>query len=487
MTWLAEHWIAVACFALYSGVLVWHGIEGARRSKTLEDYYVGGRSMSGLTIGLSFFATYVSTNTFVGLAGQSYHFGPWWLLFGAFFVSFSIISWLALADRLRQLTADLGSVTIADFIGLRYESRAARTIGAAIIVIASLLYMTAIYKGIGGALEAFLGLSYETAVLLVLIVTMVYTAAGGFVSVVKTDVVQGVIVLVAAAIMFGFAAYAAGGVSAPLRLRDLPDGERLFTLGGPIPTAVMFGIFVSGAIKLLVDPRQLSRFYGLADRGSIRTGLWVSTLAFGFTFGLLLPLGLYARVILPGAPLTDTDDVVPALLASGIYPEPLSSLLLVGMVAAAMSSLDSVLLVTATSFQRDLLPLGIAPPADERRAIRYTQACIVVFACVTAALAWNPPAGIVKLTTWSGSLFAACFLPAILFALYGRRGSGKAVVASYFAGFAVLVAWSRSDLAGTLHEVFPATVASIAAFWLVARSAPDGRVSGREPSAARSS
>jgi SSS family transporter len=469
MRWLADHWIAVALFAAYTVLLVRHGITGARQSNTIADYFVGGRAQSGFTIGVSFFATYVSTNTFVGLAGQSYSYGPWWLLFGAFFVGFSLISWLAIAARLRILTAQLGSVTIADFIGLRFGSPAARRIAAAIIVLASLLYMTAIYKGIGSALESFLGISYGTALLLVLIVTMVYTAMGGFVSVIKTDVVQGIVILVAAAVMFGGATYAAGGVGAVTELRARPGGAELFTLGGPIPTAVMFGIFVSGAVKLLVDPRQLSRFYGLADVGAIRTGVWVSTLAFLLTFALLLPLGLYARLILPGAEITDTDKVIPALLASGIYSEPIASVLLVGMVAAAISSLDSVLLVTASTVQRDLLPLVRAAPSNDRAAIRQTRWAIFAFACATAALAWNPPGGIVKLTTWAGSLFAACFLPAIVFGLYSRRGSGRAVLASYAAGLLTLTLWGASPVAKLVHEVFPAIAASAGAFWLLAR------------------
>jgi SSS family transporter len=472
MLWLQEHAIAVVLFAGYSGLLVWHAREGAKQAHTTTNYYLGGRSMSGFTIGMSFFATYVSTNTFIGLAGQSYSYGPWWLLFGAFFVGFSLISWLALARRLRVMTEELGSVTVSDFIGLRFRSTPARVVAALIIVVASLLYMTAIYKGIGTALESFLDLPYTVALVLVLIITVLYTAAGGFVSVVKTDVVQGFVVLIAAALMFAVTVRAAGGVGAVATLRESPTTANLFTLGGPIPAAVMFGVFVSGAMKLLVDPRQLSRFYGLADVSAVRTGMWVSTLAFLATFALLLPLGLYARLILPGPPLQDTDQVIPALLASGIFAEPIASILLVGMVAAAMSSLDSVLLVTASTLQRDLVSLVRAQPATDAQVIRATRWSVLVLAMITAAIAWNPPGGIVKLTTWSGSLFAACFLPAVLFGLYSRRGDGRAVLASYAAGFGVLAAWGSSPLARQLHEVFPALVASFLVFVAVAYAGP---------------
>ncbi|MEZ5497793.1 MAG: hypothetical protein R3E77_00050 [Steroidobacteraceae bacterium] len=454
----------MALLSFYALIIFWHGIAGWRRSHSVGDYYVGGRRMSGFAIGMSFFATYLSTNTFIGLAGQSYSYGPWWLLFTVFFVGFSLIAWLLLAERLRRMTDELGAVTVADFIGLRYGSESARYVAAIVIVIASVLYMTAIYKGIGTAIEFFFDIPYTSALLGMLLVTMLYTAVGGFVSVVRTDVVQGIIVIIAAAVMFNGAAEAAGGVAALAELRGREGGEQLFTLGGPVPAPVMFGIFIAGAIKFLVDPRQLSRLFGIAPGRDIRIGMWISTAGFLIAFGLLLPLGLFGRLLLPESGLHDTDRVIPALLASGIYSAPVAGFLLVALIAAAMSSLDSVLLVTATTFCRDLLASAGRSHWSDGRMIGATRAAVIGFAVITAVIAWQPPASIVRLTTWSGSLFAACFFPAMLFGLYSRRGNGRAVVASYVAGVAVLIAWGTSPWAKWLHEIFPAVAASLLAF-----------------------
>jgi Na+/pantothenate symporter len=91
---------------------------------------------------------------------------------------------------------------------------------------------------------------------------------------------------------------------------------------------------------------------------------------------------------------------------------------------------------------------------------------------MTAAIAWDPPGGIVKVTTWAGSLFAACFFPAVLLGLNWSRGNGAAVLASFATGTATLVLWGLSPAARWLHEVFPALLASMAAFMLVARASP---------------
>lgn len=462
MSWLAEHKLIVALFAAYAALLAWHGWQGLRQSHGVADYYVGGRRLGGATIGMSYFATLVSANTFIGLSGQSYAYGIGWSLFGVFFVAFSLLAWIAVAPRLRRFTAALGSVTLSDYIGLRFDSRAARFLGGIVIVVASLLYMTAIFKGIGNLLETLLDIPYRSAVIVVLVITMLYTAAGGFLSVVRTDVVQGVLVLAGAVVMFLGVTGATGGPLSVSEVRQLPEGERLFRLDAAVPLPVMLGIFVAGAGKLLVDPRQLSRFYGLADEAGVRRGMWLSTAAFMVTFALVLPLGLYARLLFPSG-IDDTDLVIPSVLASGVFPEVLAACLVVGIAAAAMSSLDSVLLVTATTFQRDVVGT-LHAVADDVAAMRATRALVAAFAIVTGMIALDPPGGIVKMTTFAGSLYAACFVPAVLLGLHWRRGSGVAVIASYVAGAGIIAAWPLTPWAKTVHEVFPAVAASVLAY-----------------------
>ena len=119
---LREYWPVHLLLLLYTVVLAYHAWEGNRSTKRLADYYVGGRSMGGITIALSFFATYSSTNSFVGFSGQSWSWGAPWLLMAPFIVLFSLSAWIWVAPRLRDFTAGLDSLTIPDFVG--FASRA---------------------------------------------------------------------------------------------------------------------------------------------------------------------------------------------------------------------------------------------------------------------------------------------------------------------------------------------------------------------------
>ncbi len=468
---LREYWMVHSLLVLYTVMIAHHAWTGNRKTKGLADYYVGGRSMGGWVIGLSFFATYASTNSFVGFSGRTYEWGLPWMLFIPTAVAFSLFAWIVVAPRLRAFTAAMDSLTIPDFIGFRFGSTPARVLSALIMIAASFFYMTAVFKGIGNLLETFLEIQYELSIVIVFFIVMTYTMVGGFISVVKTDSVQGVVMILAAIILFTGTVNAAGGLGSITEVRAQPGGEALFTWGGGVAIPVLMGTMFAGLVKFAVEPRQLSRFFALEGEKATRTGMIVSSVTFAAVFSLLIPVGMYARRVLPSG-LEDTDLVVPTLLTD-VFGQDTAAFLLVSMVAAAMSSLDSVLLVMASTTERDIVSV-VRPGRTERAEMFWTRAWVAIFAFITAVISLNPPDGIVELTAFSGSLYGACFFPAIIFGLHWRRGSGAGVIASFAVGIGVLLGWEYVPGSEILHEVFPAMVLSTAAFWLVSLQTEDG-------------
>ncbi len=468
---LREYWMVHSLLLLYTFMLAHHAWTGNRKTKGLADYYVGGRNMGGWVIGLSFFATYASTNSFVGFSGRTYDWGIPWMLFIPTAVAFSLFAWIVVAPRLRAFTAAMDSLTIPDFIGFRFGSTTARVFSALIMIAASFFYMTAVFKGIGNLLETFLEIQYEVSIVIVFFIVMTYTMIGGFISVVKTDSVQGVVMVLAAIVLFSGTVSAAGGLTSISEVRMQPDGEKLFTWGGGVAIPVLMGTMFAGLVKFAVEPRQLSRFFALQGDKATRTGMIVSSVTFAAVFSLLIPVGIYARRVLPGG-LEDTDLVVPTLLTE-VFGPGTGAFLLVAMVAAAMSSLDSVLLVMASTTERDIVSV-LKPGRTEAAEMFWTKGWVALFALITAVISLNPPDGIVELTAFSGSLYGACFFPAIVFGLHWRRGSGAGVIASFVIGIGVLLGWEYLPGSEILHEVFPAMILSTLAFWIVSLFTPDG-------------
>jgi Na+/pantothenate symporter len=365
----------------------------------------------------------------------------------------------------------MDSLTIPDFIGFRFGSTPARVLAALIVVLASLFYMTAVFKGIGNLIEIFLEIPYKISIVIVFFIVMIYTMVGGFISVVKTDVVQGVVMAIAALLMFWGTVHAAGGLGSITEVRAQPGGEALFTWGGGVAIPVLFGTMFSGLLKFAVEPRQLSRFFALEGDRAIRTGMIVSSLTFAVVFSLLIPIGMYARIIFPTG-LEDTDLVVPNLLTE-VFGPGTGAFLLVAMVAAAMSSLDSVLLVMASTAERDIVGV-LRPGRGDAKQMSGTRIWVALFAFITALISLDPPGGIVALTAFSGSLYGACFFPAIVLGLHWRRGNGASVMASFAVGIGVLLTWDLMPGSEILHEVFPAVILSTGAYAATALLTKDG-------------
>jgi SSS family transporter len=463
VSWFRDHALIIVLVTAYSALMVWHAVEGKRRTRGIADYYVGGRAMGGIALGISFFATYSSTNSFVGFAGQAYSYGVAWLLLAPCAVLFCLIAWAWIAPRLRRFTEQLDSVTIPDFIGFRFDSLAARVAAAVIVLFASFLYMTAVFKGVGTLLATFLDVPYAAAIIIVFVIVVMYTAAGGFISVVKTDVVQGIVMFLGAILLFWGTVAAAGGIGSFFAVAREAQTAPLFSWSTAMPFPVLLGIMVAGTMKFIVEPRQLSRFYALEDERAGRRGMVVSTASFLLVYALLVPIGIYAHRIL-GHDVADTDVIVPTLLASTtVFHPAVAAFLVISMIAAAMSSLDSVLLVMASTCERDLVSRWNVAPT-EQDAVNRTRWYVVAFALITALIALNPPGGIVSLTAFSGSLYAACFFPAIVFGLYWRGGDGKAVLASFAVGIGTLLGWPHLPFGAGVHEVFPAILFSTLAF-----------------------
>ena len=309
----------------------------------------------------------------------------------------------------------------------------------------------------------------RTSIGLVFVVVVLYTVVGGFISVVKTDAVQGVVMAVAAVVLFTGTVRAAGGIGVLSELRAAPETSHLFEWGGGVGIAVLLGTLFAGTLKFAVEPRQLSRFYALDGKSALKKGALISTGTFAVVYLLLVPVGLYARKVIPGG-LADTDLVVPTLLADpAVFGPVTSAFLLVAMVAAAMSSLDSVLLVLGSTVERDIVGV-FKPPRSDAAAVKATRVYIALFAAITAIISLNPPGSIVSLTVLSGGLYGACFFPAVVIGLYWEGGNGTSAVTSFVVGVTTLLVWPLTPFSGALHQVFPALFLSLTVFFILGRN-----------------
>lgn len=479
MTWIADHTLHLTLIAIYLAVLARHAWVGRRHVESLDDYLVAGRRMGGFVIALSFYATFMSTNTFIGAAGKSWDHGLAWCVGGMVLTVLACVSWFVVAPRFVPLTREYRSLTVADFLGTHYHSQHVRRVAASIVAFASVLYLVAIYGGAAKALEFFLDLPYAWCITFIFLIVTAYTLLGGFESVVLTDALQGVLMLLGAVAIAGAMIVAGGGVSQITTTLAVQD-PRLVSLTDADAISVTIAYALAIGVKFLVEPRQLSRFYGLKDTNALRLASFVAPLAIFVSYLCLLPVGAVARTVLPVDTINNTDRIVPILLGPAELLGPwLGTLFLLVLASAAMSSIDSVLLVAASTIDRDLLRRR-SRDDESRRDTRVgrTRIWVIVVSLAAAATALLPAAqNIVKMTKFSGSLYGACFLPVLVVGLFIRRRSAIAALATMVIGAVVVIGVFALRAAGktSIQEVYPGMLIGMSVYlclslWLAAEN-----------------
>jgi len=235
--------IVESVFLAYLILMFLIGLIEYKRTRGVVDYYLAGKKLGATLVSFSFFATYFSTAAFLGGGGFGFIAGFQWSAFLIFFhILFAILSWMIIAPPLKKIADEHGVLTIPEIFGVKYGDLA-RLIASITIVVFFSFYMVSIYKGAGNLLEVMLGISYEKALLITVLIVVFYTAVGGFRAVVTTDLIQGVLTFVGGVALFLTLIYVLGGVSAVEKLKSVEtfagSGELLFEIGKLAPPPIM--------------------------------------------------------------------------------------------------------------------------------------------------------------------------------------------------------------------------------------------------------
>ena len=345
----ALDWMVIALYAL--GMIA-VGIYYARRTVTTEDYLLGGRNMRPLAVGLSMFATLLSTISYLAVPGEMIKHGP--MVSGQYFVYpliFLVIGFLLIPYIMRFKV-----ISAYEILEIRL-GLSVRMLGSFIFLGLRLLWMSVIiYATSNKILIPMLGwdASATPVVCAALgILTIIYTSMGGLRAVVMTDVIQTVILFGGAMLTLALITYNMGGVTAWWPKEWAPNWDPLRITYGPTARItimnMMTAAFVWHVCTAGSDQVALQRYFATCDVRAARRVV-ATSLTCDVCVGLFLAvlgLGLFAFFssnphMLPDGQqvYTNADRLFPRFIVMGL-PAGLSGLVLAGLLAAAMSSLSS--------------------------------------------------------------------------------------------------------------------------------------------------
>lgn len=421
-------WMAIGIFAALGVSL---SIVASRANRgTASDYYLAGRKTGSLVAGLSYAATTYSAFMLVVLTGLTYRGGVGALGFElVYFAGLSLL--VIFAPRYWLAAKRWGFISPAEMFGARYGDRRVAQVMATISLLFLLPYCTTQMAGIGLLLSGVTDDSFDLfqAVLVGAVLAIVWTLFAGLRSVAWTDALQATVMMVSALIAVGFAIAALGGFGGFVSL-TLDNNAEWLTVPGPGLWSL--GTFIALSVPwfffAISNPQVSQRLFIVKDFRAMRTMImWV--LGFGLIFThVAVVWGFAALQLAPD--LENSSTATPALLVSGIIPVPVVLLLIVGILAAAISTLDSIALTMGSMVARDFLSPGTATDKTQIRVGRIVVIVVIVFASYFALQSAN-------IVDQLASLSAAGLMvtvPTIVGAFFWRRATAWGALASMVGG-----------------------------------------------------
>ena len=489
-------WIPLVVLVIYLLVLLLIGWIGYRQSRgSEEDYYLAGRGQGWMISSLTIMATFLSSFALLGAPGMVYREG---VVFALVSLNVPVAGFCIylFGRRIWQAGHQRGYITQADMLCDHYGSLIVLRLMVTLVgFLFSIPYVIMQLKA-GGDLAAVLFASHEYAfevgAVVLAAITAIYIMIGGMRSVAWTDALQCVL-LVAGMLLAGVAMVASlGGLNGfrsavaglPASSLTVPGNTGFWTL------PMLFSVCVLMPIGGIIQPAQWMRFYAARNSDALRKSalIFIVLLTGCYMFGIMLvglgaqalyPLRFTAEGVLPAATVGSYDQILVVVLRDRL-PDLLgptagmavSSLMIVAIMAAAMSTADSNLHALSALATRDLYDRFLRPRASERERIwvgRFVILAATAFSLLLVLVGHQSGSSLTGFMQMivGLALFAVAFsvqlLPMTLDVLFIRRGKALGACAGLAVGLVVaflftslfppLVSWTGTALQPVLSAV----------------------------------
>lgn len=427
-------------FVMYLVLMVLVGFVASKYIKEenfMVDFYTAGRSLGPIIIGLTVISSFVSGGAIIATPGTVYEMGYSTVLYESVSVAYALVVVGVVGLRVAQLGRRFNAVSMPDLFRKRYGDTAA-LICTVLILLVLFPYMAVQFIGVSRVLQAVVGLDFSLGVLITAGVVLVYISFGGMLAQAWTNTIQALIMITAVLLGAIGVLWHFGGftpLTEALAARG-PDFVNAHGNGNWLPTAlysftyspILVGFATFGA------PHVVTRFFALRDTRNFKLILIISAVACFIWFPLLQVVGAGSVAMFPN--LEHSDLAFPAL-ATQLFHPLLAGIVLAGIAAAMMSTVDAMLITVSVSVTRDLFQ-RLRPDASPKLLRLIGTLSTVVAAAGAAVIALNPPSYILAIVQVALAGLACTFAIPLLGALYWPRATGRAAAWSMIMGFTVL-------------------------------------------------
>ncbi len=384
------------------------GVASRRRAREADDFFVAGRKGSSLFITGSLLATIVGGSATVGMAGLGFTqglTGAWWLLVGSIGL---VILGLFLAEKVRKF----GLYTLPELVGKQYDGRMA--LAASVLIVVAWIGIIAGQIIASGKIVSVLGIGDPLLWMVIFtIVFVAYTILGGQYAVIRTDIVQTIIIFAG---IFGGLALLLSHLGGLGGLKNSLSPEQFaFPLSSQFGGVELVKFLLLIGLTYVVGPDMYSRLFCAKDGKTARASVfWTALFIIPIAFGITL-IGMGASVLFPQI---SPEQALP-MVVKEVLPPLLGGIVLAALLCAVMSSADTVLLTASTILTVDVIG-RFRPSLSQRQILALSRWVIVVLGLGSLALALTLK-GVINALLFAYTIYTCGVILPVIAGFYKNR------------------------------------------------------------------
>ncbi len=475
-----QHLLAMA---LYMAAVVGIGIYfSGRANKDAESYFLGGRSLGPWVTAFSAEASDMSGYLLMGLPGLAYWTGladAGWTCIGLAIGTY--FNFLIVSKRLRRYSVAVNAFTIPDFFSKRFheKKKVLMTICSFIIIIFFCVYAAQCLSTCGKLFANLFGFSYGGMMIVAAIFVLAYTFLGGYLAESASDFMQGVVMVTVLVLILVISTISAGGIRTVLDNAKSIDGFFSFVRTST-PSTESVNVFGEGKTYGVLSiasclawglgyfgmPQVLLRFMGIRSEHELGRSRRVAIIWVIISMAAAVMIGIVGRSVTGLEYLSNSDaENIFIDAATTFLPPILAGFACAGILAAAISSSDSYLLISASAVSQNLYRGVFKKDATEKQVMWCSRITLVIITGIAMAIAWNSNSTIFGITSFAWAGFGAAFGPLMLLSLFWKRTTQAGAVAGMLGGGAMVFFWKLvlKPLGGifAIYELLPAFIFSV--------------------------
>ncbi len=476
--------IMLFAIIVYLVIVVGIGVVLAKRNRTTEDFYLGGRRLGPFVTAMSAEASDMSSWLLMGLPGVAYVSGladASWTAIGLAIGTY--VNWLIVAKRLRYYTHEAGNATTLPlFFSNRYrdEKKILSVIAAVIIIIFFVPYTASGFAACGKLFSSLFGWDYMPAMIISAIVIVAYTTLGGFLAASTSDFLQSIIMTIAIIVVFGFGINNVGSFGAVIENAKSMAGYLSLTQihDAATGTAAPYGALtiasmLAWGLGYFGMPHVLLRFMAIEDADKLKLSRRVATVWVVISMAVAIFIGVVGNAMTAVGSIPKLDDAETVIITiadlisqHGVLAALVAGVILAGILAATMSTADSQLLAASSSASQNILKEVFMRDMSEKGGMMAARITVVIISVIGMFIARDSNSSVFQIVSFAWAGFGASFGPLMLLALFWKRSNMQGALAGMVSGGVMVFVWKFliRPMGGVLgiYELLPAFIVGLA-------------------------